>query len=433
MFYSGDLQSGISKAIQESKVLACFVTDDGEESQAWENDFLQDPVVKSLLSSQTILLRLSAGSQEASHLAAIFPVPKTPTLVLLKNGDLKEYVAAGVSKEDFLHRIGTAFQSKVPETPSRLAAASRSVGQGSVDTTSSTSLTGNAENAGNQKTAAELKGKGREEPIASKLPIESSSKNLSATNYALQRKKEQNAAREERARILALVEADKIARRAETERRAQARAQPHVEIQVSSTSRPSTKRAESTQNTNCAIQVRLFDGSAIRSQFPSKGSLRKDVRPWVDSKQKLEFPYNFKQVLTPLPNKDILVSEEEEDLQQLGLAPSATLILVPIKDFTPAYPDGPARGLLYSGGSYGYNLICSGLGLVSSTLGSIFGSGRPSQEGHESTNAPDSAPAPSSRINGGMVRDREESQEDQQFYNGNALNFEPNQDEQDSN
>jgi hypothetical protein len=79
MFYQGDLQSGIAKALQESKLVACFVTgtvvtfnlyyprfpntsldlyylslrdplltlwpDDGEESRMWENDFLEDPSV----------------------------------------------------------------------------------------------------------------------------------------------------------------------------------------------------------------------------------------------------------------------------------------------------------------------------------------------------------------------------------------------------
>jgi hypothetical protein len=66
MFYEGDLQSGISKAVQEAKLVACFVTgtssnqhlgrgtdkvslDDGEESQLWENKYLKDDSVSILL------------------------------------------------------------------------------------------------------------------------------------------------------------------------------------------------------------------------------------------------------------------------------------------------------------------------------------------------------------------------------------------------
>ena len=65
MFYEGDLQSGISKAVQEAKLVACFVTgeasahlavsplcsdmslDDSEESQLWEHEFLQEEPVSS--------------------------------------------------------------------------------------------------------------------------------------------------------------------------------------------------------------------------------------------------------------------------------------------------------------------------------------------------------------------------------------------------
>lgn len=67
MFYDGDLQSGISKALQESKLVTCFVAGilvpnttyfsgqladcdrpDGDvESRSWENDFLEDPSVSS--------------------------------------------------------------------------------------------------------------------------------------------------------------------------------------------------------------------------------------------------------------------------------------------------------------------------------------------------------------------------------------------------
>lgn len=60
MFYDGDLQSGISQALAESKLVACFVRggleslisqkgsrsycdlDDSDQSTLWENDFLRD-------------------------------------------------------------------------------------------------------------------------------------------------------------------------------------------------------------------------------------------------------------------------------------------------------------------------------------------------------------------------------------------------------
>ena len=63
MFHPGDLQSGISRALAESKLVACFVTggfndkmihgahtnlwrlDHSEQSVLWEEDFLRDEEV----------------------------------------------------------------------------------------------------------------------------------------------------------------------------------------------------------------------------------------------------------------------------------------------------------------------------------------------------------------------------------------------------
>jgi hypothetical protein len=77
------------------------VSDNEEESTIWENDFLQEATVGAfhiignkcanldhqlapLLLEKTLLLRLQAGSQEAGFLAAIYPIPKTPTLVIIQ-------------------------------------------------------------------------------------------------------------------------------------------------------------------------------------------------------------------------------------------------------------------------------------------------------------------------------------------------------------
>lgn len=66
MFYQGDLRSGINAAIEQSKLVACYVrsqgrwqpsytrfsnvlnyhsSDDDDETTAWEDDFLTDPEV----------------------------------------------------------------------------------------------------------------------------------------------------------------------------------------------------------------------------------------------------------------------------------------------------------------------------------------------------------------------------------------------------
>ncbi|EEY15909.1 predicted protein [Verticillium alfalfae VaMs.102] len=147
MFFEGSLQEGIAAALLQGKPVACFVTgmhpmpttvvphlnptltcltDDGEESRTWLDDYMQDAPIKNLLSNQAILMRLEAGSEEAAHLAAIFPLPKTPTLVIIKNGDLKGYITSGTSREDFAQRVSQAFSTPSATTtpaPSSSAAA----------------------------------------------------------------------------------------------------------------------------------------------------------------------------------------------------------------------------------------------------------------------------------------------------------------------
>ncbi len=72
MFYQGDLRSGINTAIEQSKLVVCYVRsqgnlfvilrfghelnnilEDGEETTTWEDDFLQEPEVSRY--NQTIL------------------------------------------------------------------------------------------------------------------------------------------------------------------------------------------------------------------------------------------------------------------------------------------------------------------------------------------------------------------------------------------
>lgn len=108
MFFEGTLQEGITSAVEQAKLVVCFVTDGQPESQKWETEFLTDENLREHLAKEAVVLKLQAGSTEAGYLAAIFPLPKTPTLVCIKNGELKEYIASGVSKEEFSNRLAKA-------------------------------------------------------------------------------------------------------------------------------------------------------------------------------------------------------------------------------------------------------------------------------------------------------------------------------------
>ena len=276
-----------------------------------------------------------------------------------------------------------------------------------------------------QKKEQEKKSKGKGKAPADSNPQgkapDKATPSSADMKYALMQKKRQQDAKDERARILKRVEDDKAQRRQDAaERKAIAKADAKSESQ-SSVTVPSSSRSNhpSTRSAECAVQVRLFDGSTIRSRFPSSGNLRVHVRQWIDEKQERDTPYVFKQVLTPLPNKNISISEEEETLQTLGLTPSATLILIPVDSYTSAYEGGAGGGIVYRSAAAGYNMVSSGLGMVTGALGSLLGGGAAAPVQEERENAR-SASTPSTSINVRTLRDQQRS-DDQQFYNGNAV------------
>ena len=237
--------------------------------------------------------------------------------------------------------------------------------------------------------------------------------------YALMQRKRQQEALEERARILKRVEDDRAERRdRELQRKAQNKAIYNTESSDSVTATSSIVPSASGHTQECALQIRLFDGSTIRSRFSSHGSLNADVRPWINEQQSTDTPYTFKHVLMPLPNKNISISDEGRSLQSQGLTPSATLILVPINEYSSAYNSSGATGYVSRGSSAGYGLVSSGVGLVTGILGSILRGGA-AQASPPAANTP-IQPTSYSNISGRTPREQDRA-EDQQFYNGNAV------------
>lgn len=256
--------------------------------------------------------------------------------------------------------------------------------------------------------------------------------------YAEEIRQKKIHAAEERKRILKRIEDDKRERREREAQEKQARlllSATHDEGSSSQTPAiPLPRRQEgSIHGDHCNLQVRLFDGSTIRSRFKNDATLAGDVRRWIDEERTDgDAPYTFRVVLSPLPNKAIEPTEETGSLLSLGLAPSATLVLVPAK-YSSAYAHSNnliLRSLLYLLGIFGagYGLLTGALGGI---MGMLFGSRarQPTAEGIPLQNiATDRTPR---RIRG--FQNPEDERRDAQLYNGNSLNFEPRRDDEDDN
>jgi hypothetical protein len=202
----------------------------------------------------------------------------------------------------------------------------------------------------------------------------------------------------------------------------------------------------------CAIQVRLFDGSSIKGRFAHDSTLATAVREWVKETSPAggaDIPYNFRQILTPNPSRTIEISEEGHTLSDVGLMPTATLVLVPVAGFTEAYSSKNNGGIMGSA----YGLISGAYGLANSTLGYLtgYGSGVNSTSGgegiymggtadeQEPSNVQGSrmANADSGTAQSGpsrirvktMAEQRAESEKGAEFYNGNSLGTEGRKDD----
>lgn len=179
------------------------------------------------------------------------------------------------------------------------------------------------------------------------------------------------------------------------------------------------------------LQVRLFDGSSVRSSFTPSQTIRRDVRPWLDEKMDEQRPYNLKHILTPLPNRTLTIADEEQTLEELNLGATANLVMVPIKSYTEAYtapPSLPARAV-----NTAYDLASSAVGTATGLVGSFFGYGAtPSSQ--DTPAAGSSAPGGDARggsastrpaaSRGPIIRtlhDQRREQGDSQLYNGNQV------------
>jgi hypothetical protein len=272
------------------------------------------------------------------------------------------------------------------------------------------------------------KGKAKAESESESTSGEKSKAVTSQAKHADALKRKQKEAREERQRILKQIEDDRAARKARlaervAERQAtlEAQAQEQAENSASPTQMSSITRASE----HCSLQVRLFDGSTIRNRFPSQNRLGSDVRKWIDeTRQDGSHPYQFKVLLTPLPNKTIDITEEDQSLQDLGLAPSSTLILQPVsKAVSASYPGAESQNPLS-------RLIAMIVAFVSQIWAVIFGfvttlfstAGPPQPE----TASPLVDTAAASGRDDGRIKGLQTSRDrrnDQQFYNGNSVGF----------
>ncbi|OJI83354.1 hypothetical protein ASPTUDRAFT_44710 [Aspergillus tubingensis CBS 134.48] len=458
MFYSGSLQEGIAAAVAESKAVVCFVRDDEQTSTEWEESYFTfDEELSQLLQSRAVLLRFTKGSQEAGFLASFCPIVKFPTVVVIKNGMMCDYLVPDISKEDFRDRLLVKLDG------------SRAPVQQDV---------GSADAGGDEIPPAPVASDApatvsppAPEPVSSApVPAPAPAAEPAPTSALSQPAPQPSTTEPEQPRDAAIRDGK---RRVDDARAEQQRPSPTKKLQqqkqepapkptprpVTQESKPKSKPTPKEKPSSVTpkepatqpaerrppsppkqyrLQVRLFDGSSVRSSFTPTQTIRNDVRPWLDGQMEERSPYNLKHILTPLPNRTLTIADEEQTLAELGLGSSANLVMVPIQSYTEAY-SGAGASLPVRAVSSAYGLVSSAVGTATGLVGSFFGYGTTQSSGNEAAPAASTAPSGSSdagrrRVNASRgpiirtLRDAQNEGDDRQFYNGNQLNFQPRND-----
>ena len=272
--------------------------------------------------------------------------------------------------------------------------------------------------------------------------------------WIYQQKQRKDEAKKERERILAQIESDKQERRAQTQRKKEmeqaAGGSAYSDMPTSSSQ--SGARAMPVGGTQwCNLQIRLFDGSSLRGKFASDSDISTAVRTWVKEASPAggaDIPYNFRQILAPQPSRTIEVGEESKSLLELGLVPSATLVLVPVAGATEAY-SAAGRGYMSSALHAAYWAANATYGIVGSALSYVpgFGAGtngpymggvgdeqeQSNTEGAKMAGADSMGPSSGSMVKtlADQKKEREKAQQGAEFYNGNSSAFQGRKDDED--
>ncbi|RDW86166.1 UBX domain protein [Aspergillus mulundensis] len=397
--------------------------------------------------ARSVLLRIAKDSPEAGFLAPICPITRYPTVIVIIHGMLREYIVPDISKEDFRNRVTAALDDSKPQSQANASSARQEVPEQAQGINSSPAPAPESVTAAlsipqqsPQPTALTPSGEESQTQSAPEQQSQAVSKSTSGEKgkdltYAAGRRKysaRRPREKEEPEASQPPSSAQETTQQKDTKGKAPIRTNKKEKPASHSQSPASRPTPTAVPPSHYRLQVRLFDGSSVRSTFEPSHTIRKDVRAWLDTQLEEKRPYNIKLILTPQPNKTLTIAEEDQELRELITGSTATFVLVPVQTYIEAYSHSgslPVRAV-----SSVYGMITSMIGGVIGYIGSFIGyaQGRASSSQPEAPQS--SEPQVSGESTGRSPRqwganirtlgDQRDGQ-DSEFYNGNQLNFEP--------
>ncbi|KAJ5538046.1 hypothetical protein N7494_007525 [Penicillium frequentans] len=389
-FYEGSLQDGIALALRETKAVVCFVRDDTQMSSTWEGEYFDGEEIAQTLDTGAVLLRITAGSQEAGFLTSLCPIAKFPTVIVINNGTLKEYLVPEISKDAFQSRLGVAVKGQKPSEPVEQSQSSAPAVAPVPNITPRQYPT-------------------YPTPQAARVAAASTQPNPREDNNST---------------------VESATNNAQPKKTVPAKPQPSKEEHK----KPIAKQEKAPLKSKQTIPSKKATPSS--EERKPQSPVARGPPANTDSKCDCSMEALFDPAFHPHRRfgaiRTLSVSEESQSLQDLGLGSTANLVMVPVSSYTDAYSAAgsslPVRGI-----SAVYNAVSSVASTATGLVGSFIGYGPTATTANGSGSPPASTPASSentqrprnSGLNIRTLRDQQNDRKDSQFYNGNQLNFEP--------
>lgn len=347
-WYTGDIGTAINESKNKKLI---FLVHTFDESQPADELWTKEEIYQ-LCTEYCVSLKLEASSQSFTQFKQIYPVTTQPTTYLIgTNGLPLEVVSGSVSQDQFLIRMSQAIE-KHTDSVSGNAAGTSSSSQDSEQNSATASGSSEDTMKLEDKVAlarAKIKAIQEKKKVAQDerernselerrkmgqelLKMKRDREEEELRRIAEEKRREKQQDELAKKKVLEQIRLDREEKQKKYSQekveleRAEAERKAKLELQ-----RQQEKQAEAARNSNVArLQFRFVDGSSVVNQFTPDQTLD-EVRQFVAQKLKEMNETSPFAMHTSYPKREFTAADMSSTLRDLQLAPSASLLIIPMR------------------------------------------------------------------------------------------------------
>lgn len=352
MWWPGNITSAIEAIVADQKLLVVVALGGDPASQDIAKIFEESTIMRSKIQPGCIVLRIIDGSQEFSDFNNFWTIHGTP-MIFFMNGKgemVRDPLAGAVTEAQILRALVTI---KNEATPSVSRQETSQQQEESAQTNSE--MPGSSETEEEKAERLRLKAeeyrqkieiarlrkekeaqeKQRQDEIRrredgkkmAEAKLKREEEEVKAVQSRAKRAQEKQSEAEHLAKVRAQIEEDKRNRAAAFNKEKTARDAETNRLKMEKLRQEREKQEEiqRAKASKARLQFRLGDGSTFTHMFEADDPLQ-NARDLLISEKKAEEPFKFRQVM---PSKLFAKNDELKSMRDLGLAPSAVLVVIP--------------------------------------------------------------------------------------------------------